>query len=256
MDACQKMGRYLSEWKDQNFVLLMTTVHTGHETIKRNRRRSPKTATNARTSRAIFGEEAVKELSIPEFIDLYNHFMNGVDIADQIRSYYSTQRVHLENWKPLWHFLLDTAVTNAYKIGYCSPERPWAHHHEYHTHREFRTNLVIQLYEHSERLGDERTIPKVGALADYAHLTPPFEHDEPIKIGGFGYCVVCLCTGRSAIGRPKRKALTKLSVNSLRNKQRRHQRAPRSLYGCRLCKVHLCHNEDCWKVHLDAANPT
>ena len=69
-------------WKDQNVVLFMTTFSNSRKKIKRLRRRPAKTATNARTSRAMFGEEARKELAIPEFIDMYNHYMNGVDNAD------------------------------------------------------------------------------------------------------------------------------------------------------------------------------
>ena len=71
-------------WKDQNVVLFMTNVSNGRKRINRLRRRPAKTATNARTSRAVFGpDEARKELPIPEFIDQYNHHMNGVDNADR-----------------------------------------------------------------------------------------------------------------------------------------------------------------------------
>ena len=97
-------GRLLSDkrvmeftWKDQNVVLFMSTVSNGGKTVKRLRRRPAKTATNARTSRAIFGEMTTKELDIPEFIDMYNHYMNGVDNADQLRCYYNTQRVHIKS---------------------------------------------------------------------------------------------------------------------------------------------------------------
>lgn len=75
----------------------MTTVHTDHETIMRSRRRLSKIATNARTFRKSFRDKAVKKLSISQFINMYNHFMNEVDIADQMRSYYSTQRRHFKN---------------------------------------------------------------------------------------------------------------------------------------------------------------
>ncbi len=75
-------------WKDQNVVLFMTTVSNGRKTVKRLRRRSAKTVTNARTSRTMFGDQARKELPIPEFINMYNHYMNGVDNADQLRCYY------------------------------------------------------------------------------------------------------------------------------------------------------------------------
>lgn len=71
-------------------------------------------------------------LEILVFINMYNHFMNGVDVANQLRSYYNTQRTHFETWKPLWHFLLDVTITNGYKIAHCTPERPngeeWTHY--------------------------------------------------------------------------------------------------------------------------------
>lgn len=52
--------------------------------------------------RKVFGEEKRKDLAIPTFIDDYNHFMGGVDIADQLRTYYSTQRIALCSWYPLF----------------------------------------------------------------------------------------------------------------------------------------------------------
>ena len=81
-------------WKDQQIVLFMDTIANGRKTMNSWQRRLAKTNTNAKTSRLILGDEAIKELSIPEFIDLYNHFMNGVDTADQSRNYYTIQRVH------------------------------------------------------------------------------------------------------------------------------------------------------------------
>lgn len=70
-----------------NIVLSLTTFHTGKETVNRFRPGPPKTSTNARTSRGVFGYVTVKELPFPQFIDMYNYFMNGVDLADQLRSY-------------------------------------------------------------------------------------------------------------------------------------------------------------------------
>lgn len=67
----------------------MSTVSQGDKFIKRLRKRPATTATNARTTRAAFGSQVLKELEIPEFINLYNQFMNGVDKADQLRVYYN-----------------------------------------------------------------------------------------------------------------------------------------------------------------------
>ncbi|CAG8781746.1 25737_t:CDS:1, partial [Dentiscutata erythropus] len=40
----------------------------------------------------------------------------GVDIADQLRSYYSTQLTVFRAWVPLFFWLLDTAIINSYLI--------------------------------------------------------------------------------------------------------------------------------------------
>ena len=69
-------------WKDSSVVLFMSTVSNGRDTVARLRRRPAKTATNARTTRAPFGDSHIKVLDIPEFIDMYNHYMNRVDISD------------------------------------------------------------------------------------------------------------------------------------------------------------------------------
>lgn len=102
-------------------MLFMTTVCDGTEYVKRKRRRPANTATGALQTRKVFGDNVVKELAIPSFIDLYNHWMNGVDLADQFRHYYTIQRQHKQTWKPLWHFLLDTANSNAYKLSSPTP---------------------------------------------------------------------------------------------------------------------------------------
>ena len=72
------------------------------------------TATGYRQTVKMFGNEPRSLLDIPEFIDEYNLWMCGVDIADQLRSYYNTERVHRKIWKPLFSFLLDTIVGNSY----------------------------------------------------------------------------------------------------------------------------------------------
>ena len=71
-------------------MLFISTVSNSRDKVKRLRRRPVKLAINARTSRAAFKDMTTKELDIPAFIDMYNHYMNGVDNADQLRLYYNT----------------------------------------------------------------------------------------------------------------------------------------------------------------------
>ncbi|KAF9117739.1 hypothetical protein BGW39_001849, partial [Mortierella sp. 14UC] len=56
------------------------------------------------------------ELLIPKLIDDYNHYMNGVDISDQYRSYYSTQLTVLRTWMPLFFWIFDTTIIDCYRI--------------------------------------------------------------------------------------------------------------------------------------------
>ena len=77
-------------------MLFIITIDNSRKIVKRLRRRPSKIAINTRTSRAIFEEQVRKELSIPEFINIYNYYINRVDNANQLRYYYNTQRVYLK----------------------------------------------------------------------------------------------------------------------------------------------------------------
>jgi hypothetical protein len=57
----------------------MTTGHRIEPKIDRLRKRPKKTASNARITREPFGENPIKVLLIPTFIDDYNHYMGGID---------------------------------------------------------------------------------------------------------------------------------------------------------------------------------
>ena len=53
----------------------MTTVDDDQITVTKPRRWSIKTAINARISRVVFLDDAVKKLAISQFIDIYDHFI-------------------------------------------------------------------------------------------------------------------------------------------------------------------------------------
>ena len=81
--------------------------------------------------------------------DDYNHYIGGVDIADQLRAGFSTQQRGVKPWRALFYWLLDTSTINAFcifehqrkaRLGLkkdkaCS------------THRAFQEALVIGLLE-------------------------------------------------------------------------------------------------------------
>ena len=55
-------------------------------------RKRPLTSINARIIYPIFGDEIYKRLWIPKVIDEYNHYMNSVDLANQLRAIITINR--------------------------------------------------------------------------------------------------------------------------------------------------------------------
>src|ERR1044071_4550014 len=100
---------------DNGSVTMLSTIHkiNGNENrIERIRHRLRETSINATKVREVFGTTSKKSLPILIVIDDYNHFMNGVDIADQLHGYYATQLPVRRTWMPLFFWLLDTAIIN------------------------------------------------------------------------------------------------------------------------------------------------
>jgi hypothetical protein len=82
-------------WQDNNIVLALSNIHTINQTEdfrEKVRRRPTKTSTSGRIVQKIFADKPTKTLSIPCFIDDYNHYIGGVDLANQFRESYETHR--------------------------------------------------------------------------------------------------------------------------------------------------------------------
>jgi hypothetical protein len=72
-------------------IACSTVYKAGEEqTIIRSRRRPQTISTNTSLIQKVFSNKSRKSLPIPTFINNYNHFIGGIDIADQLRAYYST----------------------------------------------------------------------------------------------------------------------------------------------------------------------
>ena len=139
-------------WMDNGPVTMLSTIHqidNGNENrIERVRRRPRETSTNAVKVRAVFGTLSKKALPIPGIIDDYNHFMGGVDIADQLRGYYGTQLPVRRTWMPLFFWLLDTALVNSYLILKKVNTNI--------NHKDFRLQIVWDLIEESLKESEKK----------------------------------------------------------------------------------------------------
>ena len=133
-------------WIDNNAVIALRTVHTVDQVddlVVRLRRRPPLTSTNASNARVPFERNSRAYLPIPKFIYDYNHSMNSVDIADQLREGYETQKNTRRNWWPIFYFILDHACINSFLVG--KEKGTWGTRKKIHL--EFRMQLYQQLFE-------------------------------------------------------------------------------------------------------------
>jgi Transposase IS4 len=105
-------------WQNNNVVLGLITAHcVKNDTIKRLRKRLSSTSVNAAIVRPVFGNEPYKWLYIPRVIDDYNHYMNSVDLANQLRKNFTVHRPFKRRiWRPLWYYILNIYAVNSYLI--------------------------------------------------------------------------------------------------------------------------------------------
>ena len=61
---------------------------------------------------------AGKPKQIPNVVHIYNNIMGGVDRADQMLTFYSTERKHVKKWyKKYFHHLFNQSVLNVFIIS-------------------------------------------------------------------------------------------------------------------------------------------
>jgi hypothetical protein len=136
-------------WQDNSIVLALSNIHTvdkAEDWRVKERKRPAKTSTNGRIVREVFGEMPIKELQIPSFINNYNQYIGGVDLANQFREVYKSHKPTFRNWWPLFYWLIEVACINGYRLYRLSTveERPL-------THLQFRIELYYKLLGYSEK---------------------------------------------------------------------------------------------------------
>jgi hypothetical protein len=109
------------------------------------RKRPTKTSINGRIVRRVFGNNYKKELRISCFINDYNYYIGGVDLANQFRESYETHRPTFRTWWPLFYWLINVTYMNLYRLYRLHiTDKPL-------THLQFRILLCCKLLGYSER---------------------------------------------------------------------------------------------------------
>jgi Transposase IS4 len=214
-------------WQDNNIVLALSNIHTVDETDdfrEKVRKRPAKTSTNGRIVRRVFGDEHTKQLPIPRFIDDYNQYMGGIDLANQYREAYETHRPTCRTWWPLFCWLIDVACINAYKLhqlhAVSMSTRPL-------THLQFRIELYCKLLGYSQRAKLQSLRVELGGKRVF---NPDFQHLHYWEKRRKGTCAWCSYQSRC------QKVLGKAVKGTVK----------RSTWGCSFCNVSLCQEGRCW----------
>ena len=150
--------------------------------------------------RTAFGGEVLKELLIPGLIDMYNHHMNGVDLADWMRGSYSMKHHTNHTWIPIFRYLIKTAIANTLKLwvsmGLAKTKESG--------HYCFREAYAYTLVRYGPRLAPYRK----QWSTKYSNISVKVVAQNIIS------CAICLGDRRKT-SRPARKPLNELSSNSL-----------------------------------------
>ena len=86
-------------WQDKRQVNVLSTLHDPTDTASVRRKQKD-------------GSQTV--LNCPTAITTYNKYMGGVDRGDQLRRYYGLRLKCMKNYKYIFWFILDVAITNAF----------------------------------------------------------------------------------------------------------------------------------------------
>jgi hypothetical protein len=217
----------------------MTTGHTPTEEITRHRKRPKKTSTNSTIVREVFNGQPRKELEIPLFIDSYNHYMNSVDVANQLRA---TATVHFsrneKEFFPGMFWAIDMILTNCWKIyenlygpflSSTQKRRPGAH-------REFLEALVELLFlcnseEYSETVPGTsfKEYPQYSYIPHKSGPKPRFPESTPQSLTDISRKTPFIFKGDS--GRPRVSIPAKITPIS------QHQHIKTTTGGhCLICR--------------------
>ena len=202
-------------WKDAGIVRMISTIHSVDKQEDRVEKPRVRPSLSVRDNKAIknaFGDHRVATISIPKIINDYNHLMNGVDLADQRRSYFSNQHRVKRNWMPLFRFLIDVAIVNSYLIF--KKNNPI-------DHRDFRASVVraiLTKHPHPPSIVFIPPLKRRYVTAETTRSEIPQRNEVgghlPIVADTRGVCYACRIQGLEPPGKTQMM--------------------------CRKCNVHLC----------------
>jgi len=135
------------------------------------------------------------DVAIPTPVHLYNHSMGGVDLNDQLRSYYPSGRSGKKWWRFIFWYLLDVSICNAFIVEGQSSHR--ASSRSRRSLLSFKLELAKQLIGgfcgRKKYAGKKRKSTNL----DNALSLPNLPGHREVKLEGRkGACINCSVCGR------------------------------------------------------------
>ena len=147
-------GTLVGRWMDNGLVFCVSTLHKVGNKIRRLRRRPRLTEKNKNHVREIWGKEGTKEIEIPTIIDDYNHWMGGVDLADQRIAYYQPDMRCRRNWIPMFVQVLSIIRSNSYVVyKSCSQMKAMSH-------KQFTLEMIATLMANAKEEYKKACLPR------------------------------------------------------------------------------------------------
>ena len=218
--------------------------------VIRRRRRPKLTSSKAKTARKPFAEdEHEKELPLHRFLDDYNHHMNHVDQADQLRCYTMNLRHTYKGWKALFQYVFNVILVNCYLLSYHTNVEPYRA--RFINQTRFRTVLIDSLINASKPPPPPPppdspppappTLPQKRKRLIYT--IPTMGEHVRVWRARKNECIQCRKEGQKEKG-VKRIALAELGK---KDQNKRHLlQYKRTRYGCKACDIALCKEGPCF----------
>ncbi|KAK1973191.1 hypothetical protein LZ30DRAFT_642122 [Colletotrichum cereale] len=160
--------------------------------------------------------------------------MNGVDMSDQMRSYYQySHPIRRGGWQSIaWNFLLEVVVVNSFLLQLWGRPR-WQ---KVKSHYRWRQLLAAQLIQQFGPLAGGRKLSRPRRATDKRNTSIPWEQHRK---GSRKVCSPCSYCGNLRATRA-RQTLREISGNNLTDRRKRTRK------GCLDCNVPLCIDRECW----------
>ncbi|KAK7106183.1 piggyBac transposable element-derived protein 4-like [Littorina saxatilis] len=170
-----------------------------------------------------------KEIKIPAPVGNYNGNMGGVDLGDQLSSYYPVGRPSVRWWRYLCWWLLQTAMINAFLI-WKATNKPVQRSRKGTRHIDFRLEVLRTLCQgNAVRKHDARqSVSQAGVCA-----TEPASHISQH---------MCALRKKNCYWCEKQKIRTSKNYSI------------QTVFGCMTCNVNLCKGLCFQKFHLELAS--